>query len=303
MGTCIPESILGREGIINRSQNKIRNLNLTTDWQCYRNDPFWLTSGCGKRSTLSLKGLTNIRKFCWKAPHEEDLYALSSAVNANKQHLEALELDFIEWDSSAGRPFRYGDIAPDVCPLLGNVLHLSPVRAAPIFPNLRELSLSEAAIGPKLALAIDFNVLKVLKLRGCYGWSDFLDHLTTSRLTIHITVFELLASANRSPDTEIRDTTIHDFLASFKGLQELYLLASTPWWPGRKFCNVLANHQSTLRHCILDGLWENLPQDPDLRNLAVPFDEDFLGILDLKSVGLINEPTILVRLPPYRLLE
>ncbi|KAM5527331.1 hypothetical protein FOXYSP1_20203 [Fusarium oxysporum f. sp. phaseoli] len=289
MGTCIPASVLGPSGIINKCQSTLRNLNLITDWQCYRTDPFWLTSGCEKRSELSLQGLKDLRRLCWKAPHEEDLFALSCVVDTNKRHLEALELDFIEWDTSAGRSFRYGNETPDVCPLLGDVLHLSPIAGGAIFPKLQELSLSEAAIGPKLALAIDFNVLRVLKLRGCYGWCEFLEHLTASRVKLEITTFELIAAGDKSPAVEIRDDTINEFLASFTGLQELYLLVSAPWFPCGQFSSAIANHRATLRQCVLDGLWENIPEEPERRMLAAPFGEGFLGILDLQAIGLIND--------------
>ncbi|KAI8401454.1 hypothetical protein FOFC_18323 [Fusarium oxysporum] len=294
MGTCIPASVLGPSGIINKCQSTLRNLNLITDWQCYRTDPFWLTSGCEKRSELSLQGLKDLRRLCWKAPHEEDLFALSCVVDTNKRHLEALELDFIEWDTSAGRSFRYGNGTPDVCPLLGDVLHLSPIAGGAIFPKLQELSLSEAAIGPKLALAIDFNVLRVLKLRGCYGWCEFLEHLTASRVKLEITTFELIAAGDKSPAVEIRDDTINEFLASFTGLQELYLLVSAPWFPCGQFSSAIANHRATLRQCVLDGLWENIPEEPERRMLAAPFGEGFLGILDLQAIGLINDHHTLV---------
>ncbi|KAH7208455.1 uncharacterized protein BKA55DRAFT_600064 [Fusarium redolens] len=294
MGTCIPASVLGPEGIINKCQSNLRNLNLITDWQCYRSDPFWLTSGCEQRSELSLQGLKSLRRLSWKAPHEEDLFALSCVVDINKKHLEALELDFIEWDTSAGRSFRYGNGTPDVCPLLGDVLHLSPIAGGAIFPELRELGLSEAAIGPKLALAIDFSVLRVLKLRGCYGWCEFLEHLTASRVKLEITTFELIAAGDKSPEVGIRDDTIEEFLASFTGLQELYLLVSAPWFPGGQFSSAIANHRATLRQCVLDGLWENIPEEPERRVLAAPFGEEFLGILDLEAVGLINDPHTLV---------
>ncbi|KAI3571534.1 hypothetical protein IWW34DRAFT_795891 [Fusarium oxysporum f. sp. albedinis] len=294
MGTCIPASVLGPSGIINKCQSTLRNLNLITDWQCYRTDPFWLTSGCEKRSELSLQGLKDLRRLCWKAPHEEDLFALSCVVDTNKGHLEALELDFIEWDTSAGRSFRYGNGTPDVCPLLGDVLHLSPIAGGAIFPKLQELSLSEAAIGPKLALAIDFNVLRVLKLRGCYGWCEILEHLTASRVKLEITTFELIAAGDKSPAVEIRDDTINEFLASFTGLQELYLLVSAPWFPCGQFSSAIANHRATLRQCVLDGLWENIPEEPERRMLAAPFGEGFLGILDLQAIGLINDHHTLV---------
>ncbi|KAI8401708.1 hypothetical protein FOFC_18577 [Fusarium oxysporum] len=239
-------------------------------------------------------GEEDLRRLCWKAPHEEDLFALSCVVDTNKRHLEALELDFIEWDTSAGRSFRYGNGTPDVCPLLGDVLHLSPIAGGAIFPKLQELSLSEAAIGPKLALAIDFNVLRVLKLRGCYGWCEFLEHLTASRVKLEITTFELIAAGDKSPAVEIRDDTINEFLASFTGLQELYLLVSAPWFPCGQFSSAIANHRATLRQCVLDGLWENIPEEPERRMLAAPFGEGFLGILDLQAIGLINDHHTLV---------
>ena len=303
MGTCIPEGILGPNGIINSRQACLQSLSLTTDWQCYRDNPLRRKYPCRQRSMISLNGLRKLKRLRWRAPHAEDIYTLSLAICANREHLEVLELDFIDWKQSINMGLRNTEMIGSDCPLLSDLLDLAPTCPTPLFPNLKDLSLSECFIGPGLAIAVDFDALRSLKLRGCPGWCGFVEKITALQITPKIKVFELLAPRDNMIGSTERDQSITRFLKSFGNLEELYLLFGHPWFPNTDFWAAVAGHEGTLRRCILDGLWDHVPSHrrrevPHLTEAGVCLPVDPLSSLDLEYVGLLNNPDCMVSPSP-----
>ncbi|KAI8710323.1 F-box domain-containing protein [Fusarium sp. LHS14.1] len=147
LGTCIPGGIFGPEGIITSRQKSLHAICLTTDQHCGRGEVHMHPYPCLQKSVIKLENFGNLIVLRWRAPHYEDIPTLSSAITGNRGHLQNLELDFIDWGEIVG----YDALGEDACPFSRAILQMPPTLSSPLFPQLRELSLSHTHIGAQLA--------------------------------------------------------------------------------------------------------------------------------------------------------
>ncbi|KAH7113569.1 hypothetical protein EDB81DRAFT_921447 [Dactylonectria macrodidyma] len=298
LGTCIPEGILGPEGIVNKRQKSLRAISITTDRRCWRR----LASPKSRQgSIIDLDGFRKLTSLRWRTPKESDLRTLSSTVKNNRRHLQKLELEFADWTFRVGPIALLQQLPTNDCPFLREFLHISPDPSLPVFPQLRELSLSNTVIGPELAKALNFEILMSLRLRQCHGWNRFIGKVIELKITPRIRTFEIYERTirNLKPDHyREKQQTIKDFLGSFSGLTRLYLRLADPWLPEAGFWAKVGGHRNTLRRCILDQLWATGSEHRGVLQRGFHQIEKFpssnpLNMLNTECLGFINQPTYL----------
>lgn len=238
-------------------------------------------------------------------------------------HLIKLELDFVGWGQWTSLP-----VESDECPFWMKFLDMPPNPPLPAFPQLQELSLSYAAIGPAFAFALDVESLVLLKLHHCTGWNRFLKKMTESKIMPKLKTLEISSSLDLNEPPGWEERAIAKFIGSFAGLEKFHLHFFVPWYiswvPTRTFWTGFLRHSSTLRSCIFDRLWDDKTEAMRSLGLAQQnswlqqymvytqrqhtalqqiFDHiernprsNFLDSLNLECLGLMNEPTCLVRI-------
>lgn len=223
-----------------RRHPSLRSLRLVTETHCTHG----LDTG---RCSVDLSGFSHLQSLCWIAPNGAALPTLSDGIQRNSKQLRHLELDFVCWETLKGYLDTLGtdEIQPkDWCAEFFG-LTIQPPRL--LFPVLRELSLTDVPLVAAMARAVNFETLRSLTLLRCLGWDSFLTRVTELNLPIRLKAFEL----------HIIDPTPHDwgrpvvqdFLASSKGLDELFLDE-----PGQEhtlsFWDEVAHRQPTLKRFV-----------------------------------------------------
>ncbi|KAJ3455399.1 hypothetical protein MRS44_013999 [Fusarium solani] len=230
--TCIPEAILGPQGIITTRQRLLRALSIITDPDCHDKPTIPATQG----SAIDLSNFRKLKSLRWRAPRSEDAPTLLSALSRNRRHLERLELDLGQCDDDEdGHPSSQQESIIHDSAFLRKLLRIQPTPSMPMFPELRELLLLSTTIGPGLARGLDFDTLVTLRFRDCHGLPGFFATLVELRVQPKIKAFEIYSSAEftnfGSEEEELKDAVMR-FLGSFNGLVDLDLrLTSGPWFP------------------------------------------------------------------------
>ncbi|KAH7108910.1 hypothetical protein EDB81DRAFT_849455 [Dactylonectria macrodidyma] len=328
LGTCIPEAVLGPSGIITLRQDSVENISLTTDPYCsidHDDMIAWCPHTYTQGSIIHLDNFQNLKSFRWRGPRSEDIDTLSSAIKNNRTNLIKLELDFVSWAD------EHDDWFPPTtqsngCPLLMRILGMPSYPSLPLFPQLQQLSISYATIGPAFASALDMHSLVSLKLHYCCGWVRFVEKMTESSIMPKVKTLEICQY--RGLDEQFgEEKAIADFLGSFCGLEKLHIRFGSPgltsWVPTRKFWVSVLRHRGTLKSCILDPLWGDRTEQirfasagqqdpgrqqmilfPQRQNIIIQQLLDYyetkprasvLNLLDVECLGLRNEPTYLRR--------
>ena len=308
LGACMPDSLLGRHGILARQQPQLRSLSLTTAGDCME----W--------TGTDLSPFRHLQSFCWRGPRVDDLcYAVDAAIQNNRTSLTHLELDFVDWPR----------LRDKLNPLLDDELNVIPgwdadffgtkilcmdkvLPERPLFSAMVSLSLSSVPLTGFEAHAFDFRALRSLTLRKCPGLHLFLAE--TNRITfkspLRLKTFEIHHIASR--DQEV-STAEHDallgFIGSFEGLHELFLSLPRPIDTLALWNKVVKQHGATLKRFVhhqrslerKPGTMSMVDEDTDIPDfdlgpkLRLLNKENPLRHLDCaQSIGISCLPEILV---------
>ena len=275
----------------------LEHLSLFTDGRCARN--------IDGSSALFLNNFRHIKRVSWTGlVSVSDFQSLALAVHVNADHLTGLYLDFetmqydLDWVGGLG--FRYNLIADEL-------LNLSVHNTLPRCPLLEQLSLCTfplTSMASNLTSAINFDSLRLLKLRECQNWEVFLTNLTRSGKTINLKSLEIQAG----PGGVIDETIIGNFLAIFNGLEVLYLSLPGPLPQSLPIWEATRHHISTLRQFVYHLTANDLPLASDTHYFegemsinpevfARLYDHPYenpLSQLNIECLGLACEPELLV---------
>jgi hypothetical protein len=222
-------------------------------------------------------------------------------------------LDFIAWgqfkdDLELEEKKRW--IADDWC--ANKIFGLTNQPSQPLFPAIRELSLTQVPLADGMGQRIGLETLVSLRLRKCPGWLGFLEEITQRGDPLRLKTLEIRDSqAEAWANHEIVDK----FLSSFEGLEELLV----SYWNSTKrdyigrwnllgsgIWNAAAHHRATLkklgynrRETVWVGPESDVP-DEGLYSWAINETDDDpsqhpLAGLGLDFIGLSCAPRLLVR--------
>ncbi|OAQ57558.2 hypothetical protein VFPPC_12339 [Pochonia chlamydosporia 170] len=175
------------------------------------------TSTCTGRVNIEAEACRQIQKdiFWTGLRTKPDFVALGLALQENSGHLEALELDFIDWDLVKK---HWDDLGNDVGDVFKSALRVRPCSTKLRFPTLQKRSLSGLDLTSSfrgIASALNPVSLRSIALRRCSGWELLLEHLTGPSHSLSITSLEVyqpfgIASLPRNHKLEHSRTT-HEY--------------------------------------------------------------------------------------------
>ncbi|KAH7111955.1 hypothetical protein B0J13DRAFT_534210 [Dactylonectria estremocensis] len=145
-----------------------------------------------------------------------------------------------------------------------------------------------------------YTFIPSLDLPGCSGWSSFIAKVVEMKVILKLKRLETL-DTQWAITTRASQQAIAHFIGSFTGLENLYLYFDGSWDPDSTFWIGMAGHHTTLRRSILDGLWKDRLQRSTIlqtrfHQFASNPSSNPIGLLNTECLGLINEPTHLVRI-------
>jgi hypothetical protein len=124
-----------------------------------------------------------------------------------------------------------------------------------LFKSLKTLSLSAVPfVEAEIEMIYAFNIgnLTTLKLINCHACLGVLDHLVQMNQGSTLKSFELvidticLGSNNMGPEEQVK--SIHTFLDSFSGLEDIFLMLWASWNP---IFRAILNHATTLKRLVI----------------------------------------------------
>lgn len=302
MKTCVPGSLLGIRGVITLKQKSLRPLLLETASYCHVQEP---------NQMIDLSGFRMLEQIDWTTPNAAFIATLSIAIKQNAGHLRRLHLHFNNWQRFE-RQIREAQflvniredepIEVEFANRLFNASSLKEYPTRHLFPELRDLFLSQVPLSGELASAIDFQSLQSLGLHSCPGWDQFL-----------LRSLSELESHQKLKTLEIRDdciapTTIerilNEIISSISRLEGLFLNHLAPVGTLKMWENI-TRYQGDLRHFVHHQ--RQIPAERisaylgrmgvDFGNLSLPgeelIDQQFSG-LNLESIDLSCEPKYFV---------
>ncbi|RFU79798.1 aaa family atpase [Trichoderma arundinaceum] len=301
LGTCISSEILGIGGIIPLRQPLIRSLSLTTDSTCR----FFYD----REYNIDLSPFRQLRCLRWRAPQADNLAAVSDAIRNNSSHLQKLELDFVKWSNLHQNLGYFSDEEDEEGITAQNyfaraVLRLDKHSPCPLLPEIRVLSLTQVPLVASMANAINFSTLASLTLRMCFGWDDFLERAVQLNVSPKLKSLEIQDS--ESVSSEFWDKILEDFLATFEGLEELFIYQPGPT-STLHLWECISNHHASLKRLVhhqriinTDEASPYFEEEHDLPDLSIRghdlrrISEDPslnpLAKLDLEFIGLSCVP-------------
>lgn len=211
-----------------------------------------------------LTKFNNIRDFSWIGPQsKEDFDAIRDCFVANARHLEALNLDIVDWSKaddfwhldhtrfSDDPTRRQNFFAEDI---LNLSLDTNEARHGLDFPLLQNLCLGQLSFDSAVSkLVSSFSIfrLKRLKLWNCPRMSDLLEYLTASEQNFQLESLELMCGYENDEydDTWKLQFTVPPFLRKVSGLKDLYLCLTTTMWG--EVADSICTHLETLKRVAL----------------------------------------------------
>lgn len=245
MGCCVPETILGDNGLLARMHPSLESLRLVTDPTC--NSAFYGADRCTDRAKMDLSSFRNLRSICWKGPVDTDHHLIGTVIKNNAHHLDNLELDLIYWRrlGTFQKTYDYSHEGHADNPgYFGNALKLHLHAPQPVFQNLTSAVLAYAPLGPAMVDMINFEVLQSLTLRLCPNWPEFTQRIVKMGLPAKLKTLELHhnldiqvqpAQVETEPLNGIpiqrrpRQSEVEEFIDVCEGLEELFLNLLKPF--------------------------------------------------------------------------
>ena len=254
LGMCIPGHVLGREGYLTRKQTTIESLSLITagihEWYL----------GALAVEPVVLSNFPQLRKFSWKRLHTtEELDSLRDLFASNYRILEDLELDFISWSDvvidGVGQPGSILD--PDLPSFTDRIMPHYSTGKIKTLRSLKRLALSAFEFEDTTrGITQAFNIpnLQVLKLHNCAGILTFLLTIVSAGLIMRLKSLELIIADVAVEHDGILESPLINFLQSFEGLEEIYLMLRAEsfrpkHWPSY-YWNAILHHKSSLKRLI-----------------------------------------------------
>ncbi|CAH0054926.1 unnamed protein product [Clonostachys solani] len=314
MKTCVPGSLLGTYGVLPLKQKSLRRLLLATTSQCrLRNLGFFFNKE--PNQTIDLSAFRMLEQIDWTTPNAVFIATLSLAIKQNAGHLRRLHLHFDDWKRFKHRIREtefLADLSEDEAIEIGfaNRLFNAPSpREHPtrhLFPELRDLFLSDVPLSGELASAIDFRSLRSLGLHSCPGWDQFLLR-SLSELENHQKLKKLEIQDDCTAPTTV-ERILNEIICTVYRLEELFLSHLAPVGTLKMWENI-THHQEDLRHFVHhqrqisgnDTKGYKRRIGDDLGDISLPCMEpiypQFSG-LNLESIGLSCEPKHFLNLLP-----
>jgi hypothetical protein len=253
----------------------------------------------------------NIRDFSWIGPQsKEDFDAIRDCFVANARHLEALNLDLIDWSKaddfwqldhtrfSSDPTRRKNFFAEDI---LGLSLDADAGSRGLRFPVLQSLFLGQLSFDSaisSLVSAFSFFQLKQLKLWNCPQLAHLLTHLTDSQQNLQLESLELTCGYEMDDYWEM-EFAVPPFLQKVSGLTDLYLCLPILDW--REVADSLCKHLATLERVVLHSRSWNIdhesPYFESEEDGELNFCNGFYELFtrgDCEIIGMRNSPAFLV---------
>ncbi|KFY03358.1 hypothetical protein V490_00205, partial [Pseudogymnoascus sp. VKM F-3557] len=252
LGCCVSSEILKNKNYWIGRQENIRSISLLTDGGC---PTFAYVQYFDLRSFTSLQALS------WKGLSRSDHFDCLKGFVKNQtgaRRLRTLVLDLIEWETAkdgwsqqTGMPDNF---------FATEVLGIESDRNEVLFQSLETLQLVGVAFAPfanEFGHSFNMMNLSTLQLRNCPSSLGLLGALLEQGVTLKLKSFELVIDWDclhnyryRVYDEQAQTDVIVRFLASFQGLEDLFLLLTKPLeW--HLIANSIVNHQSTLKRLVL----------------------------------------------------
>ena len=254
LGACIPNGLLHRNGLTLR-QKKIETVSLATDGSCGT----FLTN----RYSIDLGKLKALRSLTWKGINKSNnFHSLGECIKVNKQGMETLVLDLIDWKGTEHEYFdglrrTNGSIESYTNNFFArDILELIPGDEKTILPHLSTLSLSAVSFQDaqeEMLHALNISRLRSLKLWNCPHSLDLLQTIVSGAHAMRLRSFELVLDVGRYSEQEIHGDVFHriisGFLNAFRGLEDVYLMLTdyTDW---RTIFHAIMGHVSTLDRLV-----------------------------------------------------
>ncbi|VUC27566.1 unnamed protein product [Clonostachys rosea] len=311
MGTCVPGSLLGTNGVISLKQNSLRRLILVTASPCYIGEGETFHNG-KPNQVIDLSAFRMLEQIDWTAPNAVFIPTLSLAIKQNAGHLRRLHLHFDNWQSFETniRETKFLADLPENEAIEAAFAHRffnvpSPKQypTRHLFPELRDLFLSDVPLSGELANAIDFKSLRSLRIYLCPGWDQFLLR-SLSELKEHEKLKTLEIGDNWTEPATVQ-SILNKAIRTVKRLETLFLNHLAPVGTLKMWENI-TYYQKDLRHFVHQQYKYDEEEatkayeerrDLDLGDLSLPSKElihqQFSG-LNLESIGLSCEPEYFV---------
>ncbi|OAQ60886.2 hypothetical protein VFPPC_01929 [Pochonia chlamydosporia 170] len=208
-----------------------------------------------------------------------DFIALGLALQQNAHHLEALQLDFIDWELVKE---HWDDMDDDITDFFRFVLRVRPQSTELRFPAMEKLSLSGLDLTSHscgVAYAVNAASLRSVTIRRCPGWELFLQQLIEPNCALNITSLEIYQPVGLLGIAENEEEEIlRNFLESISGLESLYLSLPSPT-DTKALWRTAVRHKATLRRFIYHARSVNLDDESEL------FEEE----MDLNDMALLSD--------------
>ena len=278
IGTCIPSSILGRNGYLPRYHPNINFISLVTDSLCDHAD------GQDSMTRISLDGFEQLEALSWIGIGigTDDFLAwewktLHDCIIRNSRHLKSPLVKAGHW-SAVNYDKLYDFFASHV-----NV-------SEPVFPALQTLVLASFRIegGSPITYSC-FSALKRLQLQHYEGTIDFLEGLMKC-CALKLEFLELtgfLYDSDSEPN--LPHVTINKFLRSFSGLKALSLCLGIPMW--NFDLGSIVGHKTTLEQITIEK-WNYWLRGGCRVEIGWPL--KLPELFNVELVGLGNPPDFIV---------
>ena len=254
MGCCVSSEILKNENHWIGRQENIRSISLLTDGGCptFAYEQYFDLSSFTSLQSLSWKGLSRSDHF--------DCFEGFVKNEAGARRLRSLVLDLIDWKTAENGWYEHEEEYETSRNFFATrVLGIEPAGIKVLFQSLETLLLVGVNFAPFANEFVhSFNMLNLstLQLRNCPSSLELLGALLEEGVTLKLKSFELVIDWDCLHNYRYRvyeqalTEVIVRFLASFQGLEDLFLLLTQPLkW--HFIANSIANHQSTLKRLVL----------------------------------------------------
>ena len=255
LGSCIPEDILGTSGYLQREQTHLESLSLNTgaptDTNGYSYPPDLPLEN--QPPPLELDAFRHLRRLSWTgillAPELESLQVF---LAANKEILEMLELDFVDW-SLVNRACEVELADDDPLAFTKHILPLSENPSTNAFPALTTLLLSVVCLptNPDATVsAFDFSQLRSLRLHRCLNTHLLLRAILQGALSLKLESFDCVMD-DFAEKFERGGSILNAFLRSFSSLRQLYLMiAPLGEITTEQYFESIAYHAASLKRLV-----------------------------------------------------
>lgn len=235
LGTCIPPTILGSDGVVTLNQKSITCLSLTTDFSC---PEFYKL-----QYEIDLGQFNQLQRLRWRAPHAENVVGpLSDVIRLNCERLQELELDLVRWSSFSRYLDRKNEGNSRENYFMREILGLKKTPPQPCFMRISTLSLSHVPLGAAMVHTINFDTLTSLTLRHCPEWDAFIECVLDLRISVRLKTLKI--QYEHILDGEFG---IGAFLVSFQGLEDLAITEFRPRNTTLELLGRVAHHRATLK--------------------------------------------------------